>query len=132
MMKQTLRFTALLSALALTACQPENSTKPAASDAQPVASSAVSASSAVPEAAAASGTHAPVPAAGNNNEDPAFKADALVLLKAIEEIGVQSSTYLDSDENEAEGCEFGKSKDEAQKNKLAVENFTKAIFKSVP
>ena len=97
-MKQTLRFTALLSALALTACQPENSTKPAASDAQPVASSAVSASSAAPEAAVASGTHAPVPAAGNNNEDPVFKADALVLLKAIEEIGVQSSTYLDSDE----------------------------------
>ena len=92
MMKQTLRFTALLSALALTACQPENGTKPAASDAQPVASSAVSASSAVPEAAAASGTHAPAPAAGNKNEDPAFKADALVLLKAIEEIGVQSST----------------------------------------
>ncbi|MFC2307033.1 MAG: hypothetical protein ACFNKE_08310 [Neisseria elongata] len=72
-MKQTLRFTALLSALALTACQPENGTKPAASDAQPVASSAVSASSTAPEAAAASGTHAAVPAAGNNNEDPAFK-----------------------------------------------------------
>ena len=121
MMKQTLRFTALLSALALTACQPENSTKPAASDAQPVASSAVSASSAAPEAAAASGTHAPVPAAGNNNEDPAFKADALVLLKAIEEIGVQSSTYLDSDEMRQKVAEFGKSKDEAQKNKLAIE-----------
>lgn len=127
-MKQTLRFTALLSALALTACQPENSTKPAASDAQPVASSAVSASSAAPEAvAAASGTHAPVPAAGNNNEDPAFKADALVLLKAIEEIGVQSSTYLDSDEMRQKVAEFGKSKDEAQKNKLAVEIYQSNI-----
>ena len=121
MMKQTLRFTALLSALALTACQPENSTKPAASDAQPAASSAVS------EAAAASGTHAPVPAAGNNNEDPAFKADALVLLKAIEEIGVQSSTYLDSDEMRQKVAEFGKSKDEAQKNKLAVEIYQSNI-----
>lgn len=128
MMKQTLRFTALLSALALTACQPENSTKPAASDAQPVASSAVSASSAASEAvAAASGTHAPVPAAGNNNEDPAFKADALVLLKAIEEIGVQSSTYLDSDEMRQKVAEFGKSKDEAQKNKLAVEIYQSNI-----
>ena len=127
-MKQTLRFTALLSALALTACQPENGTKPAASDAQPVASSAVSASSAAPEAvAAASGTHAPVPAAGNNNEDPAFKADALVLLKAIEEIGVQSSTYLDSDEMRQKVAEFGKSKDEAQKNKLAVEIYQSNI-----
>ena len=127
MMKQTLRFTALLSALALTACQPENSTKPAASDAQPVASSAVSASSVDPEAAAASGTHAPVPAAGNNNEDPAFKADALVLLKVIEEIGVQSSTYLDSDEMRQKVAEFGKSKDEAQKNKLAVEIYQSNI-----
>lgn len=128
MMKQTLRFTALLSALALTACQPENSTKPAASDAQPVASSAVSASSAAPEAvAAASGTHAPAPAAGNKNEDPAFKADALVLLKAIEEIGVQSSTYLDSDEMRQKVAEFGKSKDEAQKNKLAVEIYQSNI-----
>jgi len=124
MMKQTLRFTALLSALALTACQPENSTKPAASDAQPVASSAVSASSAAPAAAAPS---APVPAAGNNNEDPAFKADALVLLKAIEEIGVQSSTYLDSDEMRQKVAEFGKSKDEAQKNKLAVEIYQSNI-----
>ena len=126
-MKQTLRFTALLSALAMTACQPENSTKPAASDAQPVASSAVSASSAAPEAAVASGTHAPVPAAGNNNEDPVFKADALVLLKAIEEIGVQSSTYLDSDEKRQKVAEFGKSKDEAQKNKLAVEIYQSNI-----
>ena len=127
-MKQTLRFTALLSALALTACQPENGTKPAASDAQPVASSAVSASSAAPEAvAAASGTHAPVAAVGNNNEDPAFKADALVLLKAIEEIGVQSSTYLDSDEMRQKVAEFGKSKDEAQKNKLAVEIYQSNI-----
>lgn len=128
MMKQTLRFTALLSALALTACQPENSTKPSASDAQPVASSAVSTSSTAPEAAAAaSGTHTPVPAAGNNNEDPAFKADALVLLKAIEEIGVQSSTYLDSDEMRQKVAEFGKSKDEAQKNKLAVEIYQSNI-----
>ena len=126
-MKQTLRFTALLSALALTACQPENGTKPAASDAQPIASSAVSASSAAPEAAAASGTHAPVPAAGNNNEDPAFKADALALLKVIEEIGVQSSTYLDSDEMRQKVAEFGKAKDEAQKNKLAVEIYQSNI-----
>ena len=102
MMKQTLRFTALLSALALTACQPENGTKPAASDAQPVASSAVSASSAAPEAAAASGTHAPVPAAGNNNEDPA-------------------------EEMRQKVAEFGKSKDEAQKNKLAVEIYQSNI-----
>ena len=127
MMKQTLRFTALLSALVLTACQPENGTKPAASDAQPVASSAVSVSSAASEAAAASGTHAPAPAAGNKNEDPAFKADALVLLKAIEEIGVQSSTYLDSDEMKQKVAEFGKAKDEAQKNKLAVEIYQSNI-----
>ena len=127
MMKQTLRFTALLSALALTACQPENSTKPSASDAQPVASSAVSTSSTAPEAAAAaSGTHTPVPAAGNNNEDPAFKADALVLLKAIEEIGVQSSTYLDSDEMRQKVAEFASPKTRRRKTNWPSK-FTKAI-----
>ena len=75
----------------------------------------------------ASGTHAPAPAAGNKNDDPAFIADALVLLKAIEEIGVQSSTYLDSDEMRQKVAEFGKSKDEAQKNKLAVEIYQSNI-----
>ena len=50
-----------------------------------------------------------------------------MLLKAIEEIGVQSSTYLDSDEMRQKVAEFGKSKDEAQKNKLAVEIYQSNI-----
>ena len=50
-----------------------------------------------------------------------------MLLKAIEEIGVQSSTYLDSDEMKQKVAEFGKAKDEAQKNKLAVEIYQSNI-----
>ena len=76
-MKHTPCLTALLCALALTACQPEKATPAAASaPAQPPASPA-----------AASGPAAQHEAAGHTDavskEDPAFKADALALLKQI-------------------------------------------------
>ena len=120
-MKHTPCLTALLCALALTACQPEKAT--------PAAASAPAQTPASP--AAASGSAAQHEAAGHTDavskEDPAFKADALALLKQIEEIGAQSSAYLDSEEMRNKVEELKTSKDPARRNSLSIEIYRSNI-----
>ena len=120
-MKHTPCLTALLCALALTACQPEKAT--------PAAASAPAQTPASP--AAASGPAAQHEAAGHTDavskEDPASKADALALLKQIEEIGAQSSAYLDSEEMRKKVEELKTSKDPARRNSLSIEIYRSNI-----
>ena len=114
-MKHTPCLTALLCTLALTACQPEKAT--------PAAASAPAQTPASP--AAASGPAAQHEAV--SKEDPAFKADALALLKQIEEIGAQSSAYLDSEEMRKKVEELKTSKDPARRNSLSIEIYRSNI-----
>ncbi len=118
-MKPTLPLSALLSAIALAACQPQQADAPAAS--------APSASSPAPAAAAPHGASAPSAEAARKQEDPAFKADALLLLKTIEEIGTQSSLYLDSDDMRRKVEEIRKTADQARRNRLTVEIYRSNI-----
>ena len=118
-MKPTLPLSALLSAIALAACQPQQADAPAAS--------APSASSPAPAQAAPHGASAPSAEAARKQEDPAFKADALLLLKTIEEIGTQSSLYLDSDDMRRKVEEIRKTADKARRNRLTVEIYRSNI-----
>ena len=114
-MKPALPLSALLSAIALTACQPQQADAPAA------------ASSPAPAQAAPHGASAPSAEAARIQEDPAFKADALLLLKTIEEIGTQSSLYLDSDDMRRKVEEIRKTADKARRNRLTVEIYRSNI-----
>ena len=114
-MKPALPLSALLSAIALTACQPQQADAPAA------------ASSPAPAQAAPHGASAPSAEAARKQEDPAFKADALLLLKTIEEIGTQSSLYLDSDDMRRKVEEIRKTADQARRNRLTVEIYRSNI-----
>lgn len=114
-MKHTPCLTALLCALALTACQPEKAT--------PAAASAPAQTPASPAAASGSAAHHEAV----SKEDPAFKADALALLKQIEEIGAQSSAYLDSEEMRKKVEEIKTSKDPARRNSLSIEIYRSNI-----
>ena len=120
-MKHTPCLTALLRALALTACQQEKAT--------PAAASAPAQTPASPAAASVPAAHHE--AAGHTDavskEDPAFKADALALLKQIEEIGAQSSAYLDSEEMRKKVEELKTSKDPARRNNLSIEIYRSNI-----
>lgn len=114
-MKHTPCLTALLCALALTACQPEKAT--------PAAASAPAQTPASPAAASGPAAHHEAV----SKEDPAFKADALALLKQIEEIGAQSSAYLDSEEMRKKVEEIKTSKDPARRNSLSIEIYRSNI-----
>lgn len=118
-MKPALPLSALLSAIALAACQPQPADTPAAP--------AAPASSPAPTEATLHGASAPSAASAGKQEDPAFKADALLLLKTIEEIGTQSSLYLDSDDMRRKVEEIRKTADKARRNRLTVEIYRSNI-----
>ena len=118
-MKPALPLSALLSAIALAACQPQPADTPAAP--------AAPASSPAPTEATSHDASAPSAASAGKQEDPAFKADALLLLKTIEEIGTQSSLYLDSDDMRRKVEEIRKTADKARRNRLTVEIYRSNI-----
>ncbi|MGF6148369.1 Uncharacterised protein [Kingella potus] len=124
-MKQTSCLTALLCAAALAACGSESQT-PAAASATPEARTAAASAASVPQQEAPAHP-ASAASASASQEDPAFKADALALLKQIEEIGTQSSAYLDSEEMRKKVEEIKTSKDTARKNSLSVEIYRSNI-----
>ena len=140
MLKQTPYL--LLAALALAACQPDSGSTSA--NPTPAAGAAASDTAASEAPAAASdaavstvghGTQTTVVEHGSgktasapaNQEDPAFKADAALLLKTIEEIGTESSTFLDSEEMQEKVREVAKTTDKARKDSLSVEIYRSNI-----